>query len=150
MCTTCTVTLLTLPNFTQQAIGILQANKLTTGVWHLPVQLKAGQLQVAPHPQPLFSSKVAESQTKIHSCSGVSSNACTSLGLFCFLHQYVSVGNFPWSEWRPDAVLHCALNFTCARSFAGGNAPSSKPRNVLSRSRDKQNIRKQAEGSVSA
>ncbi len=65
-CTVCTVLLLIL-NVTQQALqgyhtcfngkafelASQRQHKLTTFVWHLPLQQKAGQLHVAPH-KPFF------------------------------------------------------------------------------------------------
>ncbi len=75
------------------------------GVWHLPVQQKAGQLCVTLRPQLLlWCLKVGESQSQIHSCSGTS-----------FIHL---------SFCLTTAIFSLLLNFTCDLSFARGNTPT--------------------------
>ncbi len=77
------------------------------GVWHLPVEQKAGQLCGALHPQPLLQClKAGESQTKICSRSGTSFIHLPfqlAKAIFPFLLQSPCL---QFSEWHPGAIFY--------------------------------------------
>ncbi len=95
--------------YTASCIGMLHLFQRRS-VWLLPVQQKAGQLLVTLHPQSLFQcSKVAESQTEIHSCSRMSFICLMfrlNRAIFPFLRRYICIHSFLQSERRPVSVFY--------------------------------------------
>ncbi len=71
-------------------------------------------------------SKVAESQTEIHSCSGTSFISllfCLTRTIFTFLCQNVCIRNFLWSKWRPVTMFYPLSTPPARCDFLGETHP---------------------------
>ncbi len=118
---------------------------LTAGVWHRPVQQAEGQLFAALHHHQCL--KTGESQTEIHSRSGMNSVRLLFrlIGLYYLFFAATST-SIIFSGLNDIRLLCFLRSQPRLLSFAEGNTPTPHPET----SQINQNIKIQAEGRGSA